>query len=84
MDTLRCIHTREQFSAVGNLVGLKENVHEMFADLTLVAAITWGYTFVKILNFTLTIGGCLLHPHHNRFLKTHSPGVILFAQQRPP
>lgn len=32
MDTLRCIHTREHFSVVGNLVGLKENVREMFAD----------------------------------------------------
>jgi len=60
-----CIHSREDFSAVGILMGLKGNVQEMFADLTMAVAITWGYTVVKILNFTLTVGGCLLHPHHN-------------------
>ena len=60
-----CIHSREDFSAVENLMGLKENVQEMFADLTMAVAITWGYTIVKILNFTLTVGGRLLHPHHN-------------------
>lgn len=46
-------------------MGLKGNVREMFADLTMAVAITWGYTVVKILNFTLTMSGCLLHPHHN-------------------
>lgn len=57
MNTPCCIHTREHFSAVGSLVGLKGNVHEMFAELTVVAAIPWGYTVAKILNFILTMGG---------------------------
>ena len=46
-------------------MGLKGNVREAFADLTMAVAITWGYTVVKILNSTLTMGGCLLHPHHD-------------------
>lgn len=57
MNTPCCIHTREHFSAVGSLVGLKGNVREMFAELTVVAAIPWGYTVAKILNFILTMGG---------------------------
>lgn len=38
-------------------MGLKGNVHETFAELTVVAAIPWGYTVAKILNFILTMGG---------------------------